>query len=82
MSPTLFRKGNYRFLFFSREENRKHIHIISPDGEAKFWIEPIISLANYTGLRKKQLNYLQKIVEDNKNEINKKWNEHFGNRDK
>jgi len=35
MSPTIFRIGNYRFYFFSREENRIHIHVISPDGEAK-----------------------------------------------
>ena len=40
MSPTVLRHKNYRLLFFSKEENRIHIHISSPDGEAKFWIEP------------------------------------------
>ncbi|MBM3434955.1 MAG: DUF4160 domain-containing protein [Bacteroidetes bacterium] len=40
MSPTVFKIGKYRFFFFSREELRKHIHVISPEGEAKFWIEP------------------------------------------
>jgi len=30
-----------------------HVHISCPDGEAKFWIEPIISLATYRGLNKK-----------------------------
>jgi len=42
MSPTVFKEGNYRFHFFSREEDRIHIHVVSPDGEAKFWLEPII----------------------------------------
>ena len=77
MSPTIFIKGNYRFHFFSREETRMHVHIISPDGEAKFWLEPLVSLVNYSGLSDKQLNYLQKTIEKNKNEFIKKWKEHF-----
>lgn len=76
----VFREGSYRFHFFSKEENRIHIHVISPDGEAKFWIEPIISLKNYSGFSTKQLNVLQKIIERNKNEIVKKWKKHLQNR--
>ena len=45
MSPTVYREDGYRFFFFSREENRMHIHVVSNDGEAKFWIEPEIELA-------------------------------------
>ena len=77
MSPTVFRIGNYRFYFFSREEERMHVHIICPDGEAKFWIEPIVSLAASTGLSKSQLNSLQKLTEEHKNEIIKAWKKHF-----
>ena len=77
MSPTVFRIGNYRFYFFSREEQRLHIHVIAPDGEAKFWIEPIVSLDTYTGFSKRQLTRLQKLVEENKNEIVKSWKKHF-----
>lgn len=36
VSPTVFRYRNYRFYFFSREEPRMHVHVFSPDGEAKF----------------------------------------------
>ena len=77
MSPTVFRVGNYRFYFFSREEYRVHIHVVSPDGEAKFWVEPIVSLANYTGFSKRQLGRLQKLVEEHRNEIVKAWNKYF-----
>jgi len=77
MSPTVFKEGGYRFHFFSREENRIHIHIVSPDGEAKFWLEPTISLVNYSGFSKKQLIYLQKTVERRKDEIIKKWKKHI-----
>jgi hypothetical protein len=36
LSPTVFRDGEFRFFFFSREESRVHIHVSHPDGEAKF----------------------------------------------
>ena len=77
MSPTIFRVGNYRFYFFSREEERVHVHVVSPDGEAKFWLEPTVSLATYTGLSDKQLVRLQKLIEERKNEIIKAWKKHF-----
>jgi len=54
-SPTVFKYKNYRFFFFSNEEDRKHIHITSPSGEAKFWIEPIVALADYHGFSERQL---------------------------
>jgi Domain of unknown function (DUF4160) len=44
VSPTIFRAGGLRFFFFSREEDRLHVHAIGPDGEAKFWLEPEIAL--------------------------------------
>ncbi|WP_367401608.1 DUF4160 domain-containing protein [Geoalkalibacter halelectricus] len=77
MSPTIFREGKYRFFFFSREEERIHIHVVSPEGEAKFWIEPTVSLADYVGLNKRQLMRLQKIVEERQDAIRSAWKKHF-----
>ena len=77
MSPTVLRYKNYRFFFFSREETRKHVHVECPDGEAKFWLEPIISLANSSGLNTRQLKELQRIVEGRKDEIDRAWETHF-----
>ncbi len=54
-----------------------HVHVISPDGEAKFWVDPIVSLVAYTGFSKRQLNHLHKVIEEHKSEIIKKWKEHF-----
>lgn len=78
MSPTVFRYKSYRFFFFSREEMRPHIHVSSPDGEAKFWLAPIISLHSYSGLSLRHLRELQKVVEERKDEIIRAWKEHFG----
>ena len=77
MSPTVFRYKNYRFFFFSREESRMHVHISSPDGEAKFWIKPVIALADYSGFSDRQLKDLERIVKKHAQEIEKVWKEHF-----
>ena len=77
MTPTVFRKNKYRFFFFSREEDRIHIHVASPSGEAKFWLQPIVSLALNNGLSKKELTESQKIIEGNTSEIVKAWKKHF-----
>ncbi|MCB1940364.1 MAG: DUF4160 domain-containing protein, partial [Rhodocyclaceae bacterium] len=44
MSPTIFRDGSFRFYFFSREEPKIHVHVQCPDGEAKYWLEPVVAL--------------------------------------
>lgn len=78
MSPTVFRYRRYRFYFFSREEPRLHVHVISPDGEAKFWIEPAIELALNKGLSTTELKELKQIIEERQNEIREHWHRYFG----
>ena len=80
MSPTVFRMKKYRFYFLSNEENRVHVHIECENGEAKFWIEPVISLAAYSRFNSKDLLEIQKIIEGRKHEIIKEWKRHFGQR--
>lgn len=77
MSPTVFRYKSYRFFFFSREEKRIHVHVSCPEGEAKFWLEPAVSVAYNNKLSKKKLKELQKIIEKKQNEIKKTWKKHF-----
>ena len=77
MSPTILRIKGYRFYFLSNEEERMHVHITCGEGEAKFWLDPLVSLAVYHGLNKRKLNDIQNIVEEHKNEIIKAWHEHF-----
>jgi uncharacterized protein DUF4160 len=54
MSPTVFRSGGFRFYFFSREEPRMHVHVHHAEGEAKFWLEPEIALADNYGLSRRR----------------------------
>jgi hypothetical protein len=78
MSPTIFRDGKYRFFFFSREETRMHVHVVSGDGEAKYWIEPTIELAQNYALTDKDLNSVRKLIEEHEDDIRNAWKRHFG----
>jgi len=77
MSPTIFRYKGYRFYFFSREEERMHVHIYCADGEAKFWIEPELSLAKNWGLSSSQITELRNVVKEHRDEIADAWRKHF-----
>jgi hypothetical protein len=52
--------------------------VVSADGEAKFWLEPTVSLATFDGLASGQLRRLQAIIEEREDEIRKAWKRHFG----
>ncbi len=78
MSPTLFREGGFRFFFFSREEPRMHVHVYSGDGEAKFWMEPKIELAQNYGLADRDLARARRIIEERVDDIRDAWQRHFG----
>jgi hypothetical protein len=78
MSPTVFRDGPFRFFFFSREETRLHIHVQSPDGEAKFWIEPEIELARNHELSTQDLTRVLRVIAEHEQEIRDAWRGHFG----
>jgi hypothetical protein len=77
MSPTILKNGPYRFFFNSREESRMHIHIATADGTAKFWLEPIVALANYHNLNSKDLRKIERIVRQRQDEFITAWRHHF-----
>lgn len=77
MSPTIYRDGPYRFFFNSREESRVHVHISTSDGVAKFWLEPIIALANFYNLTTKDLRKIETVVKEREDEFKSAWRQHF-----
>jgi len=78
VSPTVFRHGGYRFYFFSREEPRLHVHVHHADGEAKFWLEPKVELAQNYGLSQRRLTSALDIIRRHEREIRAAWKKHFG----
>jgi len=77
MNPSVFREKGYRFYFLSNEEDRIHIHVTCESGEAKFWLEPIVSLATYHKLKSKKLGEIQGIAEEHRDEIIQAWKKPF-----
>jgi hypothetical protein len=55
-----------------------HVHVLSPAGEAKFWLEPVVELALSKGFKTAELTDLKRIVEERQNEIRDHWQRHFG----
>ncbi|HEV7488649.1 MAG TPA: DUF4160 domain-containing protein [Thermoanaerobaculia bacterium] len=78
MSPTIFREGPYRFFFFSREEPRIHVHVGSSEGEAKFWMEPAIELAENHGIARRELTRIEEAIRSHERQIRTAWQRHFG----
>jgi len=78
MSPTIFRELGFRFFFFSREEPRMHVHIHCGRGEAKFWLEPDIELADNYGLRSGDIRTIRTLIDTHEDEIRTAWHKHFG----
>lgn len=78
MSPTIFKAGGFRFYFFSREETRKHVHVYCERGEAKFWLEPNIELAQNFGMATRQIRVVKNLIEEHYDEICDAWKKHFG----
>ncbi len=40
MSPKFKEENGFVFKIYSNEEERKHVHVIKAENEAKFWLEP------------------------------------------
>lgn len=63
---------------FRARRNGLHVHAESPDGEAKFWIEPEIEPARNHQLSEQHLRRVLQLVIDHEQEIRDAWNRHFG----
>ena len=55
-----------------------HIHVASPDGEAKVWLDPRVELAEKVSLSPRELSKLLQIIEEHEQQIRDAWHDHFG----
>ncbi|MDZ7618199.1 MAG: DUF4160 domain-containing protein [Patescibacteria group bacterium] len=76
--PTVLRIGAYRLLFYASDfQEPRHIHVRRDDMMAKFWILPVRLAANI-GFSARELRDVEKLVKENEDEIERTWNEFFG----
>ena len=76
--PTVLWVGPYRFFFYSNDHHEPpHVHVERDSNVAKFWLEPV-RLESSGGFGRKDINQIQRHVEDNRDTLLRKWNEFFG----
>jgi hypothetical protein len=74
--PTILRVGAFRFHFYSDEGGEPpHIHVATPEGECKFWLEPI-RLARNKGVAPVTVREIEKLVFDHLELLLEKYHEY------
>ena len=75
--PTVLRLGSFRFHFYSDERQEPpHIHVRTPDGECKFWLEPTIMLARNRGVRPHDLRRIEQLVFEHSEVLRRAFDEY------
>jgi hypothetical protein len=54
-----------------------HVHVYCERGEAKFWMEPTIELAQNSGMAARQIRIAKTLIEEHYDEIRNAWQTHF-----
>ena len=73
--PTVLRVGPYRFHFYSDEGSEPlHVHVATPDGEAKFWLDPV-RISSSIRLTSVQVREIERLVYANQTLLKEKYNE-------
>jgi hypothetical protein len=78
--PVVFRFQGFRFFFYSNEGEPPQpvqVHVLKGGLEAKFWLRPQVQAAYNWGYDARTLHMLLKVVHDNRELIEKGWNEFF-----
>ena len=75
--PTPLIVGSYRFFCYvgDRDESPR-VHIEQDKDEAKFWLKPI-RLQSNRGFSRRDINRIQKLVEEHQEQLLVGWNEFF-----
>lgn len=77
--PTVLRVGPYRFGFYSNENDEPpHVHVWRDRFEAKYWLDPLVELADSYGYARHELGEIRRLVEENRVMLLEAWDDHFG----
>ena len=80
MSPVFLREDGFVFKVHSNEEERRHIHVIKAENEAKIWLEPEIEVAWNDEFRSSELKKIIKIITQHANNFRFLYTRHVGKR--
>ena len=54
-----------------------HVHVQGERGEAKFWLDPRLELAQNYGFSAREIRAVQNLIKEHENEIRNAWQKHF-----
>ena len=75
--PTVLQIGPYRFYFYAGNRDEPvHVHIERDADVAKFWLDPV-RLQRSGGFGSSEINRIQRLVEERREELVRGWNEYF-----
>jgi len=75
--PTVLRSGPYRFFFYAGDRDEPpHVHVEREAHRAKLWLEPV-RLQESGGFSAREINRIAALVEENREELLRAWNEYF-----
>ena len=69
--------GPYRLFFYAGDRDEPpHVHVERDKEIAKFWLDPV-RLQKSGGFSRTELNRIQKLVKENREDLLRSWNEYF-----
>ncbi|WP_456086353.1 DUF4160 domain-containing protein [Parabacteroides sp.] len=80
MSPKFLCEDGYIFKIYSNEEERVHIHVVKAEREVKFWLEPVIELAENFGFNSKEIKVITKMIDKYGDEFRQQYKQYIGKR--
>lgn len=78
--PTVLRIGPYRFHFVAGDRGEPpHIHVVGPDGEVKFWLDPVeLDATRRTSIRAHDVREIERLVREHHEHLLRSWYEFNG----
>ena len=75
--PQLFTVFGFRFMFYSNDHEPIHVHVVKDGHEARFQVDPEVTLLDNKGLKPAELKLAESLVEENREMIVARWKEYF-----
>ena len=79
MTPTLLREGPYRIYIYSYDcQEPCHVHIDRENKSAKFWLDPVVTLAVNYGYSRAELRKIERLLSEYADLLRELWDEFCG----
>lgn len=76
--PIVLRIKGYRFGFWASDNDEpRHVHVRKNGKSAKYWLEPAVLLQSNHGFRPHELNDMERMILEHRDELMEAWNVFF-----